>query len=157
MDVLWIQSLFFCFVLFSYICYCCGLCCIVYQTCSGCGMCKATTLDVKQLVLPLDTKNPYRLSKLLYRSIIDISTSWHLILGIIPVVFYLWAIIEELSMRRQIHTFLISWEQNTRAKHCYVDLSSWHKLWFAIICFDMNVTLALSTAIQQFRDGFDSK
>ena len=56
------------------------------------------------LVLPFDTKNPYRLSKLLYRSIIDISTSWHLILAIVPG----WAIIEELSMRRQIHTFLIS-------------------------------------------------
>ena len=38
------------------------------------------------LVLPFDTKNPYRLSKLLYRSIIDISTSWHLILAIVPVV-----------------------------------------------------------------------
>ena len=38
------------------------------------------------LVLPFDTKNPYRLSKLFFRSIIDISTSWHLILAIFPVV-----------------------------------------------------------------------
>ena len=37
-------------------------------------------------MLPFDTKNPYRLSKLLYWSIIDISTSWHLILAIVPVV-----------------------------------------------------------------------
>ena len=39
-----------------------------------------------KLVLPFDTKNPYRLSKLLYRSIIDISNPWHLILAIVPVV-----------------------------------------------------------------------
>ena len=45
----------------------------------------------------------------------------------------------------------------TRAKHCYVELSSWYELGFAIICFDTNVTSALSTAIQQLRDGFDSK
>ena len=62
-----------------------------------------------------------------------------------------WAIIEELSIRRRLRTFLISWEQKTRVKHCYVDLSSWHELWFAIIlCVVMNVILDLSTAIQQF-------
>ena len=37
----------------------------------------------------------------------------------------------------------------TRMKHCYVDLSSWHKFWFAIICIDMDVFSNLSTAIAQ--------
>ena len=50
-----------------------------------------------------------------------------------------WAIIEELSIRRRLHTFLISWRQKTRVKHCYVDLSSWYELWFAIICIGMDV------------------
>ena len=31
------------------------------------------------------------------------------------------------------------------------------EFWFALICIDMNVISALSNAIQQFRDGFDSK
>ena len=48
---------------------------------------ETTTWNTYALVLPFDTKNPYRLSKLLYRSIIDISTSWHLILVIVPVVY----------------------------------------------------------------------
>ena len=43
-------------------------------------------IPIYLLVLPFDTKNPYRLSKLFYRSIIDISTSWHLILAIVHVV-----------------------------------------------------------------------
>ena len=119
---------------------------------------KHSRQTVWTLVLPFDTKNPYRLSKLIYRSIIDISTSWHLISAIVPVVYRVgdnWRTVK--SMGRQIHTILVRWEQNMRAKHCYVDLSSWYELWFAIICFDMNVTSALSTAIQQFRDGFDSK
>ena len=61
-----------------------------------------------------------------------------------------WAIIEELSMRRRLHTFLISWGQKTRVKHCYVDLSWWYELWFAIIFIGMDVILDLSTTIQQF-------
>ena len=32
-----------------------------------------------------------------------------------------WAIIEELSIRRRVSTFLISWGQKTCEKHCYVD------------------------------------
>ena len=59
-----------------------------------------------------------------------------------------WTIIQELSIRRRLRTFLISWGQKTRVKHCYVDLSSWHELWFAILCVVMNVILDLSTAIQ---------
>ena len=43
-----------------------------------------------------------------------------------------WAIIEELSIRQRLRTFLISWGQKTRVKHCYVDLSLWYELWFAI-------------------------
>ena len=35
-----------------------------------------------------------------------------------------WVIIEELSIRRRLRTFLISWGQKMRVKHCYVDLSS---------------------------------
>ena len=33
-----------------------------------------------------------------------------------------WAIIEELSIRRRVRTFLVSWGQTTRVKNCYVDL-----------------------------------
>ena len=49
-----------------------------------------------------------------------------------------------------VRTFLISWGQKTRIKYCYVDLSSWYEVWFAIICIGMNVILDLSTTIQQF-------
>ena len=34
-----------------------------------------------------------------------------------------WAIMEDLSIRRRVCTFLISWGQKTCEKHCYVDLS----------------------------------
>ena len=64
-----------------------------------------------------------------------------------------WAIIEELSIRRRLCTFLISWGQKTHMKHCNVDLSSWYELWFAI-CINMDVILDLSTAIQQFKRRF---
>ena len=36
-----------------------------------------------------------------------------------------WAIVEELSIRRRLRTFLISCGQKTSVKHCYVDLSLW--------------------------------
>ena len=49
-----------------------------------------------------------------------------------------------------VRTFLISWGQKTRVKYCYVDLSSWYEIWFAIICNNMNVILDLPTAIQHF-------
>ena len=68
-----------------------------------------------------------------------------------------WAIIEELSIRRRVRRFLSSWGQRARVKVYNSDLSSWYVFWFALICIDMNVISALSTAIQQFRDGFDSK
>ena len=68
-----------------------------------------------------------------------------------------WAMIEELSIRRRVRRFLSSWGQRVRVKHYNIDLSSWYEFWFALICIDMNVISALSTAIQQFRDGFDSK
>ena len=68
--------------------------------------------------------------------------------------FTVWAIIEELSIRRRPRTFLVSWGQKIRVKYCYVDLSSWYGFWFAIICIDLNVVLDFSIAIQQFRDGF---
>ena len=60
-----------------------------------------------------------------------------------------WGIIEEWSIRQRLRTFLISWGQKTHVKHCYVDLSSWYELWFAI-CIDMDFILDLSTTIQQF-------
>ena len=60
-----------------------------------------------------------------------------------------WAVIEELSIRRRLRTFLISWGRKTCVKHCYVDSSSWYQFWFAIICIDMNIITDLSTAIQQ--------
>ena len=43
-----------------------------------------------------------------------------------------WAIIEELSKRRRLRTFLTSRGQKTRVKHSYVDFSSWYDFWFAI-------------------------
>ena len=39
--------------------------------------------------------------------------------------FTAWAMIEELSIHRRLHTFLISREKKTRVKHGYADLSSW--------------------------------
>ena len=50
-----------------------------------------------------------------------------------------WAIIEELSIRRRVRTFLVSWGQTTRVKNCYVDLSSSYEFWLPIILLDMNV------------------
>ena len=50
-----------------------------------------------------------------------------------------WAIIEELSIRRRVRTFLVSWGQTTRVKNCYVDLSSSYEFWFPTISIDMNV------------------
>ena len=66
-----------------------------------------------------------------------------------------WAVLEELSIRRRVRTFLVSWGQTTRVKYCYVDLSSSHEFRFAIIFIDMNVILDLSTRSNNFRDGFD--
>ena len=81
---------------------------------------------------------------------IYMSSSWLNILTISPRCaseFTGWAIIEELSIRRRLRTFLINWGQKTHMKHCNVDLSSWYELWFAIICIDMDLILDLSTAI----------
>ena len=68
-----------------------------------------------------------------------------------------WAIIQELSKRRRVRRFLNSWGQRARVKPYNIDLASWYEFWFTLICIDMNAISALSTAIQQFRDGFDSK
>ena len=54
---------------------------------------------------------------------------------------YRWAIIEELSIRRRLCIFLISWGQKTRVKHCYVELSSWYEFWFAIICISNHLLM----------------
>ena len=64
---------------------------------------------------------------------------------------------EELSIRGRVRRFLSSWEQRARVKLYNIDLTSSYEFWFALICIDMNVILALSTTIQQFQDGFDSK
>ena len=67
------------------------------------------------------------------------------------------AIIEELSIRRRLHTFLTSCGQKTRVKHCYVDLSSWYELWLAIIFIDLSIWTSFSIFLPQsinFRDGF---
>ena len=103
-----------------------------------------------------DIENPSRLSRASC-----MSSSWYNILTISPSVpvgseFTGWAIIEELSIRRRLHTFLISCGQKMRVKHCYVDLSTWYELWLAIICIDIDVIFDLSTTISNnFRDGFD--
>ena len=86
------------------------------------------------------------------------SSSWYHVLVISPAgcisKFTSWAIIEELSVRRRLRTFLINWGRKTCVKHCYVELSSWYEFWFAITCIDMNAILDLSTAIQQFYKWF---
>ena len=64
---------------------------------------------------------------------------------------------EELSISGRVRRFLSSWGQRAHVKLYNIDLTSRYELWFALICIDMNVILALSTAIQQFQDGFDSK
>ena len=61
-----------------------------------------------------DIENPYRLSRESYIYIIYMSSSWHNILTISPRCeseFTRWAIIEDLSIRRRLRTFLISWGQ----------------------------------------------
>ena len=68
----------------------------------------------------------------------------------ISIEIYRWAIIEELSIRRRLRIFLISWGQKTRVKHCYAELSSWYEFWFARICISMNTISDLSTTIRQF-------
>ena len=50
-----------------------------------------------------------------------------------------WALIEKLSIRRRVRTFLVSWGQTTCVKNCYVDLSSSYEFWFPIMFIDMNV------------------
>ena len=45
-----------------------------------------------------------------------------------------WAIIEELSIRRRLRTFLINQGQKARVKHCYVGLSSWYGV---LVCNNM--------------------
>ena len=67
----------------------------------------------------------------LYRYILN---SWHHNLTISPCIskFTRWAIIEELSKRRRLRTYLINRGQKTRVKHCYVDFLSWYDFWFAI-------------------------
>ena len=91
----------------------------------------------------------------IYIHIYNMSSSCYNILTISPSVpvwseFTGWAIIEKLSIRRRLRTFLISCEQKTSVKHCYVDLSSWYELCLAITCIDMDVIFDLSIAIQQF-------
>ena len=99
-----------------------------------------------------DTENPYRLSRASYIYNIYVEfLAWHFndLSQVCKSEFNGWAIIEELSIRRRLRTFLISWGQKTHVKHCNVDLSSWYELWFAI-CMDMDVIFDLSTVIQQF-------
>ena len=74
----------------------------------------------------------------------------HHTLAYISIEIYRWAIIEELSKRRRLRIFLISWGQKTRVKHCYVELSSWYEFWFAIICIGINIISDLSTTIRRF-------
>ena len=96
--------------------------------------------------------NWYRKSRSIIKSIIYIYiyiTHFNDLSQVCKSKFIGWATIEELSISRRLRTFLISWGQKTRVKHCYVDLSSWYELSFAI-CIDMDVILDVSTTIQQF-------
>ena len=107
-------------------------------------------------VLPIDKENPYRLSRGWYIYIyiyVEFLASHFGDLSRCISKFTGWATKEELSIRRRLHTFLISCGQKTHVKHCYVDVSSWCDFWFAMICISINIILDLSTTI---RDGFDS-
>ena len=75
--------------------------------------------------------NWYRKSISIIESVIYIYISICRVLGINDLShrkFTGWAIIEELSIRWRLRTFLISWGLKTRVKHSHVDLSSWYKL-----------------------------
>ena len=70
---------------------------------------------------------------------ISISSSWHHIFAIPPAVylnlgkFTRWAIIEELSIRRRLRTFLISWGQKTCEKQlCWFIIVLW-----VLVCKNM--------------------
>ena len=101
------------------------------------SVCHSTQVDVatRFLVFPIDIANLYQLSRVWYiyrERERHMSSFWHHILAISPAVcrngslkLTGWAIIEELSIRRRLHTFVINWGQKTRVKHCYVNLSSW--------------------------------
>ena len=99
-------------------------------------------------MFPIDIENKsiYREYQYIYICIHSyISSFWHHIFAIPPAEnsgiskSTGWAIIEELSIRRRVHTFLVSWGQTTRVNNCYVDLSSSYEFWFPIIFIDMNV------------------
>ena len=100
-----------------------------------------------------DIENPYRFPRGSYTAIY-ISSSWHNILTISRShwKFTGWAMIEELSIRRWLRIFLISWRLKTCVKHCYVDLSSWDGLrWFVSIWTSFRVFIPQPN---NFRDGF---
>ena len=86
-----------------------------------------------------DRENPYRLSYHIYISVYVEFLAKHFndLSQVCKSEFTGRAILEELSIRRRLRTFLTSWGQKTRVKHCYVDLSSWYELWFAMICIDI--------------------
>ena len=112
------------------------------------------------LVLPIDIENPYDYWEGDYIYIIYIIYIYEYVKFLASHFsdlarckkFTGWAIIEELSIRWRLRTFLISWGQKMRVKHCYVDLSSRYEFWSAMICIT-NIISDLSTTI---RDGFDS-
>ena len=103
-------------------------------------------------MLPIDIENKSTIETINIYS--DIPSFWHHIFAIPPAEnsgiskSTGWAIIEELSIRRRVRTFLVSWGQTTRVKNCYVDLSSSYEFWFPIIFIDINVIFDLSIAIQ---------
>ena len=98
-------------------------------------------------MFPIDIENKWTIENInIYICIYSyISSFWHHIFAIPPAEnsgiskSTRWAIIEELSIRQRVRTFLISWGQTTRVKNCYVDLSSSYEFWFPIIFIDMNV------------------
>ena len=97
------------------------------------------------LVLPMDIANPYRLLRVWYIYIErerHMSSFWHHILAISPAVcqngssrFTGWAIIEELSIRQRLHTFLISWGQTENA--CKTLLCQFIVMIWVLVCNNM--------------------
>ena len=99
------------------------------------------------LVLPINIENLCRLSRggyiyyIYYIIYISIWSSWHHIFAVPPPPtvyrnlgkFTGWAIIEELSIRRRVHTFLISWGQKTCEKQlCWFIVVLW-----VLVCKNM--------------------
>ena len=89
-------------------------------------------------------QKPYRRVILIYIDIYPFVASYFERSLPLYIEIYRVAIIEELSIRRRIRPFLISWGQKTRFRQGLVVLSQKYEFWFSITYIHMNVMLYLS-------------